>query len=146
MKLRQLLAVSESVRSQEHEVAAKALAVPPPPKRAKGEYKLLKLLDDVIQPTGDEQLMITSTQKACAEVARYSDEPSTQEDPLTWWKSNAFRYPLLINVVKKYLPIPATLVPSERAFSSAGHIVNAKRASLLPNSVNMLVFLAENLH
>ena len=38
--------------------------------------------------------MITSIQKARAEVARYSDEPSTQEDPLTWWKNNAFRYPL----------------------------------------------------
>jgi len=44
-----------------------------------------------------------------------------------------------------WLRIPATSVPSERAFSSAGHIVNTKRACLLPSSVNMLVFLAENL-
>ena len=44
-----------------------------------------------------------------------------------------------------YLAIPATSIPSERAFSAAGHIVNKKRACLHPSSVNMLVFLSENL-
>ena len=39
--------------------------------------------------------------------------------------------------------IPATSVPSERAFSIAGHIVNEKRACLLPETVNMMVFLGE---
>ena len=48
-------------------------------------------------------------------------------------------------VAKKYLSIPATLVPSERAFSTAGNIVNKKRACLQPSSVNVLVFLSENL-
>ena len=46
---------------------------------------------------------------------------------------------------RKYLCIPATSVPSERAFSIAGHIVNRRRACLNPDSVNMLVFLAEKL-
>ena len=40
--------------------------------------------------------------------------------------------------------VPATFVPSDRAFSIAGQVVNAKRACLLPDNVNMLVFLAEN--
>ena len=133
----EVAAVSESIE----ETPGK----PPPEKRAKGEHRLLELLDDILQPSEDEQLTITPLQKARAEVTRYSDEPSTQENPLQWWKSNAFRFPHLTHVVKKYLAIPATSVPSERAFSSAGHIVNAKRACLLPTSVNMLVFLAENL-
>lgn len=54
---------------------------------------------------------------------------------------NAFRYPLVQNNTK----IPATSVPSERVLSAAGHIVNQKRACLLPENVRMLVFLAENL-
>ena len=36
-------------------------------------------------------------------------------------------------------------VPCERVFSIAGHIITEKQACLLPQDVNMLVFLAENL-
>ena len=49
-------------------------------------------------------------------------------------------------MARKYLCIPATLVPSERAFSTAGNIVNAKRSCLLPKNTNILTFLAQNLH
>ena len=38
----------------------------------------------------------------------------------------------------------ATSVPSERLFSVAGNIVSAKRAALLPENVEKLVFLHEN--
>ena len=74
--------------------------------------------------------------KAHAEVTQYSNMPSTQENPLQWWKSNAFRFLLFTHEVTKYLylAIPATSIPSETAFRAAGHIVNAKRACLLPNS------------
>ena len=65
--------------------------------------------------------------------------------PLQWWKSYQGRYPLLSQLAKHYLSIPATSVPCKRVFSRAGHVVNAKRSCLLPSNVNMLVFLAENL-
>lgn len=97
-----------------------------------------------LQPTEDEQLTIIHFQKAHAEVTRYSDQPSTQENPLHC--SNAFRLPILIHVVEStWLYVPATSVPSERAFSPASHIINTEHACHLPSSVNMLVFLAENL-
>ena len=120
---------------------------PPAAKKAKGEHQLFEILDDIINPksTEDEGLTITGYQKACAEMSMYSSEPATTENPLLWWKANSFRYPLLSSLAKKYLSIPATSVPSERAFSTAGHIVNKKRACLHPSSVNMLVFLSENL-
>ena len=35
-----------------------------------------------------------------------------------------------------HLCVPATFVPSDRAFSIAGQVVNAKRACLLPDNVN----------
>ena len=121
---------------------------PPPRKKSKGEHKLFEFIGDIIDPDEQEQT-ITAYQKAYAEVKRYRDATVTvdekKESPLVWWKNNTTRYPILSKLAKKYLAIPATSVPSERAFSIAGHISNVKRACLLPASVNMLVFLTENL-
>ena len=58
-----------------------------------------------------------------------------------WWKLNEYRYPKLAFFAKTVLCIPATSVPCERLFSSAGYIVNKTRSSLEPNTVNMLVYL-----
>jgi len=44
-------------------------------------------------------------------------------DPLVWWKQNATCYPYLASLARKYLTIPATSVPAERAFSLTGHIL-----------------------
>ncbi len=65
--------------------------------------------------------------------------------PLKWWKEHAQMYPLLSSLSKAYLTIPATSVPSERVFSTAGDIVNAQRSQLLPQNVDMLFFLQKNL-
>ena len=123
-------------------------AKPPPSKKSKGEHNLLEFLDDVISPE-DQDVTITAYQKARSEVKRYYEAALTKEEtdegPLAWWKYNAVRYPVLSKLAKKYLAIPATSVPSERAFSLGGHIANVKRACLQPASVNMLIFLAENL-
>ena len=66
-------------------------------------------------------------------------------DPLEWWKLNEHRFKVLSKLAGKLLCIPATSIPSERLFSSAGTIVNKKRASLSPNNVDMLTFLCKNL-
>ena len=119
---------------------------PPPVKRHRGEDKLMKLLDDVINPTPqNQQDSVPACEKARTELARYIGEDSTEKNPLEWWKENSSKYPTLNKLALKYLCIPATSVPSERAFSIAGHVVNEKRASLLPETVNMMVFLADNL-
>ena len=117
----------------------------PPVKRFRGEHNLMELLEDVVNPTRQDEDTTSFGEKAKSELARYIGEPVTDKNPLLWWKENTSRYPALIHLVRKYLCIPATSVPSERAFSIAGHIVNEKRACLLPETVNMMVFLAENL-
>ena len=66
-------------------------------------------------------------------------------DPLVWWKRNATHYPCLDSLARKYLAIPATSVPAERAFNLTGHLVNEKWASLFPETVNMLSCLGANL-
>ena len=84
------------------------------------------------------------SEKARAEVRRYTEEEPSADSPLEWWNTNHTRYPYLSNLAKIYLAIPATSVPAEQEFSIAGHILNQKRSCLLPENVNKLVFLAEN--
>ena len=68
-----------------------------------------------------------------------------EADPLAWWRHNCKVFPLLSKLARKYLSVCATSSPSERLFSSSGHIVNSLRGNLNPEKVNMLVFLNNNL-
>nr|XP_055030442.1 E3 SUMO-protein ligase ZBED1-like [Misgurnus anguillicaudatus] len=87
--------------------------------------------------------VLTADQKSEAEMSLYLQEMviDGEEDPLTWWKANQGRFPLMA----KYLCICATSAPSERVFSTAGNVVTPLRSLLKPEKVNMLVFLARNL-
>ena len=106
--------------------------------------RLMELLEDVMdcQQQGDTGVQ---DQQAEKELHKYISGDPVTDNPLTWWQNKQVKYPILSSLARKYLCIPATSVPSEHAFSIAGHIVNRKRACLNPDSVNMLVFLAENL-
>ena len=73
----------------------------------------------------------------------YTGDSQVQENPLDWWRVNQLRYPTLAHLARKILSIPATSVPSERVFSHGLHIVNTKRACLLPENVKLLVFFLE---
>ncbi|KAH7977826.1 hypothetical protein HPB49_003703 [Dermacentor silvarum] len=65
-------------------------------------------------------------------------------DALKWWKDNESKFPLVAELVKKYMCIPASSASSERVFSTAGNIITAKRSCLLPENVSSLVFLYQN--
>ena len=88
-----------------------------------------------------------SKKKVQCEIATYLKVPKldTESDPLEWWKRNESVYPGLAKVAKKYLVVPATSAPSERLFSKSGKVVNELRASLKPDKVEMLTFLARNI-
>ena len=88
---------------------------------------------------GEEVIFVTvATNDRGEEVVVGSD------NPLEWWKENEMRFPLMANMARKYLCIPATSTPSERMFSTAGNVVTNLRTLLKPHKVNMLVFLAMN--
>ena len=67
-------------------------------------------------------------------------------DILNWWKIREHLYPNLVQTVKVILCMPATSVPSERVFSTAGYVVNKYRTRLTTENVNIILFLNANKH
>ena len=90
---------------------------------------------------------LTDEQDVEAELNSYllAPEVDGETNPLAWWKTHCTLYPRVSFLAKRYLCIPATSSPSERAFSTSGNIVSCHRAALKPDVVNRLVFLAKNL-
>ncbi|XP_055733418.1 uncharacterized protein LOC129820375 [Salvelinus fontinalis] len=89
----------------------------------------------------------TFTNSIKEEVASYKAASSIPVDgaPLARWKSNECKYPHIAMMVRCYLAVPGTSAPSERVFSTAGDIVTAKRSTLSPDYVDILIFVKNNL-
>ena len=58
------------------------------------------------------------------------EELDMEANPLLWWKAHQTKYPLLLQLSKKYLPVPATSTPSERL------LVKLETLSLLLETLN----------
>ena len=56
------------------------------------------------------------------------EDPCT--DPIIWWKTYEPRFPNLGRMVRDYLAVPATSVPSERCFSVASGLITKQRGSM----------------
>ena len=63
---------------------------------------------------------------------------------LKYWAQASLRYPIVAQVARKYLCVPASSATSERSFSKVGHIVRARRAKLSDEHVKELSFLSWN--
>ncbi|KAK9212613.1 hypothetical protein WN943_001995 [Citrus x changshan-huyou] len=83
----------------------------------------------------------------CAVVAdeldSYLDEKviSRMEDfnILSWWKTNANRYPTLARIARDILAIPITTVASESAFNTSGRVVSSYHNKLHPSTLEALM-------
>ena len=120
----------------------------PPPQKKKKLHPLKRLLGEKFGGSSAAGSgSVSSEDQAQAELARYKAEPQSPLDhcPLQWWRDHQTIYPLLSKLTRKYLCLPSTSVPSESLFSTAGIIVNEKRATLDPHSVDKMVFLHDNL-
>ena len=78
----------------------------------------------------------------------YQDLPIVSRDvePLEWWatkKKDGFLVPF-IDLVRKFMCVPATSVASEQLFSAAGELISDRRSRLSSDNVNMLLFLNKN--
>lgn len=67
------------------------------------------------------------------------------QDPYIWWSVNSSQYPQLSKIARIYLSAPGSSVYSERLFSEAGLLYEAKRSRLLPTTAENLVFIHHNL-
>ena len=73
--------------------------------------------DNMTQLNEVDQYLSSSVEKALSASASKSKLPS--KDVVKFWIWNEFEYPGLSHLALDYLAIPATLVQSEQAFSSA---------------------------
>lgn len=102
-----------------------------------------------LQPVSSNSLLARMFQNdaiSIDEVANYLALPKIHHDdcPLTWWRINKTRFPVLSKLARKYLAIPATSTPNERLFSEAGNIMTIKKTQLAPNMLENLVFCKKN--
>ncbi|KAH7967623.1 hypothetical protein HPB52_001229 [Rhipicephalus sanguineus] len=90
--------------------------------------------------TSSERRRSTET-ASIEELKRYLREPtcSKDQDPLALWKETGKQhFPGLCKMAMKYMGIPATSVPSEKLFSTAGNIVTARREKLTSDHLGTL--------
>lgn len=113
----------------------------PPAKKVK---KITKLLGDIFKASQTTQ---TPLEEIKSELHRYLlEEPlDLESDPLKWWHQHHTTYPHLAKFLCSVWSLVATSVSSEQVFSVAGNVVSEKRSRLLPENVDRLVFLFENM-
>lgn len=103
----------------------------PPKKKSKADP--MAIFEEPIDTTKDE-------------LVRYKELPpiSPKSKPLEWWKLHEKEYPVLAQIAKIYLAIPASQATTERSFSRAGRICSEDRTSLTPKHVEQFVFSKQN--
>ena len=70
-------------------------------------------------------------------------------DVLEWWKVNHMKYHVLSQMARDILAIPITTVASEATFSAGSRVIDTYRASLSPETIQVLLCGADwcrNLH
>lgn len=91
-------------------------------------------------------LLIDQEDENIDEVLRYLEKvifvrQEEELDVCSWWKEHKEKYPGLYALFQKYACVPVTSACAESKFSQAGFVINCKRTSLSPSSVNDILFL-----
>jgi hypothetical protein len=85
----------------------------------------------------------TRIQKSESELDKYLKDPCAPPtcDILLWWQNHRDKYPVLSRIARDYLAVQASSIPSERAFSSCGHLITPKRSRLHYDTVRKSMFV-----
>jgi hypothetical protein len=98
--------------------------------------------------TRDELLGLGSDgQNEFTEFCQMDRLPNARQkdfDPESWWESRRRDFPILYELAKKYLVIPATSASVERQFSRAKRIKSDSRTSLAPERFRSMMVLARH--
>lgn len=124
----------------EEEVTASGSVLEQVSKKQKLHKDKMVLLFGRIGSTSQPQTIQATVQE---QITLYKAEPQIciTDDPLKWWRVNSAKYPLIAQLARQYLVIPATSAKSERTFSLTGQLVTPRRNCLGSERVDMLVFL-----
>ena len=95
--------------------------------------------------TQDCEVVLPSTTKEELDMYAKERPVSTKINPFDWWKVNSANFPKLAMLARRVLCSPATSVPSERVFSTAGGTVTKLRATLDSESIDKLIFVNKRL-
>lgn len=90
-----------------------------------------------------------SIRRARTELNAYLQLPCETRgaNAIAWWNENGRgQFPLLFNAAMKYLIIPASSIPSERVFSTAGQVLTKRRNRLSDESARMLICMHNNMN
>jgi hypothetical protein len=94
-----------------------------------------------------DRYMKSKRHQSSNELDQYLTEQLTprkeEVDILHWWKTKSEIYPVLSNIARDVLAIPASTVPSESAFSTGGRVISDYRSSLTPTTVEALICLQD---
>jgi hypothetical protein len=66
------------------------------------------------------------------------------EEPLTWWKLNASRFPSVSFLARQILAIPGSQIETERIFSIASVLTSLRRCRLGLNNLDSLIMINNN--
>lgn len=105
-----------------------------------------KLLDFLNKRKENSELAIPANASAINILKMYQETSCKIEQDMDvgmFWDHNKHLSPLG-TIATRYLCVPATSVPSERLFSTAGYIVGSRRTRLHTDAVEMLCFLNRN--
>jgi len=96
---------------------------------------------------GPSASQASATDAITEQVRLFLAQPNIalESSPTSWWRDNAATFPDVAVVARRYLSAPATSVPSERLFSSAGLVYTDRRNRLLPERAEQLLFVKHNL-
>lgn len=134
----------------------------PPAKRRSASLDIFSLFTNNCHESQNHSIVnghaeVSIAALAGSEIDRYSSDiihnpigndkspcSSFDFDVLHWWNENKKKYPLLSQLAKLYLAIPASSAPSERLFSGASNTVTDKRSQIGPEVLHGVLFLKSN--
>src|SRR5450432_740654 len=87
-----------------------------------------------------------------SDIDRYFDSPVVDWDGnessdwlLDWWRRHQSEYPIMSQVARDYLHIPAGEVAGERLFSTGRDLIGLRRYSLSPETMRTLILLRSHI-
>ena len=101
---------------------------------------------DILSKCFDQPQLASSTADEVSLWMQAEFDPKIiDDDPLSFWRKKKDDFPMIANIARDVLAIPASNTSVERLFSAAKLVVTDRRTSLGAEKIDKLMFLKKNL-